>query len=82
MASESKVYIALVSGAEVCYALGSNHLTTVADKEWLEKSEQRAGGGAFLITKHYQKNSDWNFNPKSPLYIICRAFLSRKGDAF
>ena len=47
-ASESKVYIALVSGAEVCYALGSNHLTTVADKEWLEKSEQRAGGGHSL----------------------------------
>ncbi|RJU81471.1 MAG: hypothetical protein DWB99_06195 [Candidatus Poseidoniales archaeon] len=31
-------------GVEVCDALGPNRPTTVANQEWLEKSEQRAGG--------------------------------------
>ena len=31
-------------GVEVCDALGPNRPTTVANKEWLEKSEERAGG--------------------------------------
>jgi thiamine biosynthesis protein ThiI len=31
-------------GIEVCDALGPNRPTTVANREWLEKSEQRAGG--------------------------------------
>jgi len=31
-------------GVEVCDALGPNRPTTVANKEWLEKSEQRVGG--------------------------------------
>jgi adenylyl- and sulfurtransferase ThiI len=31
-------------GPEVCDALGPNHPTTVANQEWLEKSEERVGG--------------------------------------
>ena len=31
-------------GPEVCDALGPNKPTTVANKEWLEQSEERAGG--------------------------------------
>jgi tRNA uracil 4-sulfurtransferase len=31
-------------GVEVCDALGPSKPTTVANKEWLERSEQRAGG--------------------------------------
>ncbi|MDP6870023.1 MAG: hypothetical protein QGI21_04550 [Candidatus Poseidoniaceae archaeon] len=31
-------------GPEVCDALGPNKPTTVANKEWLERSEERAGG--------------------------------------
>lgn len=35
-------------GVEVCDALGPNRPTTVANQEWLEKSEQRAGGMSIL----------------------------------
>ena len=45
-------------GVEFCDALGPNRPTTVANREWLEKSEQRAGGMDFLcgeaLTKKYE----------------------------
>ena len=47
MARELGTY-ELSVGGEVCDALGPNRPTTVANREWLEKSEQRAGGMDFL----------------------------------
>jgi thiamine biosynthesis protein ThiI len=45
-------------GVEVCDALGPDHPTTVANKEWLEKSEMRVGGIEALcndaLGKRYQ----------------------------
>ncbi len=45
-------------GVEVCDALGPNRPTTVANKEWLERSEERAGGMEYLcqeaLTKMYE----------------------------
>ena len=45
-------------GVEFCDALGPNRPTTVANREWLEKSEQRAGGMDFLcgeaLSKKYE----------------------------
>ena len=45
-------------GVEVCDALGPNRPTTVANKEWLERSEERVGGMEFLcqeaLTKMYE----------------------------
>jgi thiamine biosynthesis protein ThiI len=42
-------------GPEVCDALGPNKPTTVANKEWLEKSEDRAGGLQYLASECYSK---------------------------
>lgn len=46
------------SGVEVCDALGLNQSTTVANKEWLEKSEHRAGEMSILcadaLSKKYE----------------------------
>ncbi len=36
--------LSISEGPEVCDALGPNKPTTVANKEWLEQSEERAGG--------------------------------------
>ena len=57
MARELGTY-ELSVGVEVCDALGPNRPTTVANREWLEKSEQRAGGMDFLcgeaLTNKYE----------------------------
>jgi len=42
-------------GSEVCDALGPNKPTTVANKEWLEKSEDRVGGLQHLASDCYSK---------------------------
>ncbi len=38
-------------GPEVCDALGPNKPTTVANKEWLERSEERVGGLQYLASE-------------------------------
>ncbi len=57
MARELKTYEISV-GVEICDALGPNQPTTVANREWLEKSELRVGGLKELcnsaIEKKYQ----------------------------
>ncbi len=40
-------------GPEVCDALGPNKPTTVANKEWLERSEERVGGLQHLASDCY-----------------------------
>ena len=40
-------------GSEICDALGSAKPTTVANKEWLEKSENRLGGLQHLASECY-----------------------------
>ena len=42
-------------GPEVCDALGPNKPTTVANKEWLERSEDRVGGLQHLASDCYSK---------------------------
>ncbi len=43
-------------GPEVCDALGPNKPTTVANKEWLERSEERAGGLQHLASSCYSQS--------------------------
>ena len=42
-------------GPEVCDALGPSKPTTVANKEWLERSEERVGGLQHLASDCYSK---------------------------
>ena len=42
-------------GPEICDALGPNKPTTVANKEWLERSEERVGGLQHLAKDCYSK---------------------------
>ena len=42
-------------GPEVCDALGPNKPTTVANKEWLERSEERVGGLQHIASDCYSK---------------------------
>ena len=42
-------------GPEICDALGPNKPTTVANKEWLELSEERAGGLQHLASSSYSE---------------------------
>jgi thiamine biosynthesis protein ThiI len=42
-------------GPEVCDALGPSKPTTVANKEWLERSEERVGGLQHIASECYSK---------------------------
>ena len=42
-------------GPEICDALGPSKPTTVANKEWLERSEERVGGLQHLAKDCYSK---------------------------
>ena len=45
----------LSMAVELCDALGPNKPTTVANKEWLESSEERAGGMENLVHQALKK---------------------------
>tara|TARA_B100000767_G_scaffold248889_1_gene250116 strand:- start:1073 stop:1738 length:666 start_codon:yes stop_codon:yes gene_type:complete len=47
--------LGISEGPEVCDALGPNKPTTVANKEWLESSEDRVGGLQHLAESCYSK---------------------------
>ena len=48
--------LAISEGPEVCDALGPNKPTTVANKEWLERSEERAGGLQHLASSCFEQH--------------------------
>ena len=45
--------LSISEGPEICDALGPNKPTTVANKEWLERSEDRVGGLQQLASNCY-----------------------------
>jgi adenylyl- and sulfurtransferase ThiI len=47
--------LSISEGPEVCDALGPKKPTTVANKEWLEKSEERVGGLQYLASTSFSQ---------------------------